>query len=492
MRRCSPLLTAALLLAPAAARAEALDLEAAVSRALSRHPTVRAAEEAIEGARDRTAQARSAWHPRADARALYRYAGPVPRLEIDTGLTLPGQTEPVSFTRELTSPHFASATLELGWRAWDFGRPALVDAALAGERAAGSGRDRRAVELAHAVRQAYLSTLFFRELEATTARSLDVARSFLDEARAAVAAGLGRDVDVAAADARTAELEARLVDAREGAAQAEGTLRLLLGLAADAPLDLTSRLAALPDAPAAGSAPGRGARDAAETSPPRASPGRDAAVAPAPDAAAPRAPDGAAPRPDLAPPPAAHPRLRELEATAAALDRQRDAIGGGHWPALDVFGTAGVQTPEFFGATDGVGYPYTVGAQLTWSLFDGDLRARRQDELAAKRSEVEHLREAAAEDLTRAALEARARARAAAASIAAAERRAAAADAYLAAARAAAGAGTGTPLDARRAEEALDQARLALLRARLDAGLARAAELQALGIARDDPRSNDR
>jgi outer membrane protein TolC len=459
--------TAALIvLLAAAAHAEPpLDVDAAVAKALARHPLLKAADQAVAGAEHRADEARTAWLPRADVRALAKYTVPVPELTVNTGITPPGQTEPLKFTNKLGSADYETALVEVGWRAWDFSRGSQIDAAEAQADAARDVRQERAVDLAFAVRQAYLGTVFFRELAAVTERSLDVARALLADAQNQAQAGVGRPVDVSAAEARVAELDARGVDARQNGAQAEATLRLLLGLSADAPLTLTDAL---------GAEKGE-AQAAAPTKPDTAGPSGTTAA----DAASPPA---GAPAVELSPPSPDHPRLRELAANGEALERQGEAISGGFWPFLEIFGSAGIQHPQSFAPQDGLGKAFTIGAQLTWPFFDGDLRRRQRAEIDAKRSEVEHLREAAAEDLTRQQVQARGRVDAARAAIAAAERRAAAAEAYQRAAAGAVAAGTGTPLDARRAEEALDEARVALLKARFDAALARAAWLQASGL----------
>ncbi len=416
-----------------AADGVAVSMEQAVERVLVRHPALAAGRDAVDAAVARTSQTNTVWLPRIALQAGYQFTGPVPSLKIDTGLTPPGATSPLVVEKTLGSHHHASAVLKVAWLAWDFGRLARADAAEAMEDAARADVLVREVELAAGVRQAYLAARFFAELEASTAASLALARDQAGNIGTALEAGLGRKVDVAAADARVAELEARLVEAQQSRARALGSLRILLGLPATAALSLTDDLASVASTPT---------------------------------------PTG----------PATHPQLHAVDERLRALDASDESMALNFWPRLDVVASVGVQFPEHFATDRGLGIPYLLGVNLTWDLFDRLLNNRQRDELGAQRAQAMHLRAAAAEELATAALDAATATRSAAASLAAARRRVEAAQVWLDAARGARDAGAGTVWDVRGAEEAVDQARLGELSARFEAARARVAALQAAGV----------
>lgn len=437
MPRDSILALAVVALLPLPAAAEeprGLSVEAAVAQALARHPALAAGRQGVASAEARTAQAGTGWMPRVKAEVGYRATGPVPELSIDTGLTLPGQTAPIAITRELGTIHHAQALVSVGWRAWDFGaRDAREEAARSQESAARADIEARAADLALAVRSAYASARFFAEVEAWAARSLEVAKATEARAQATLNAGLGADVHVAGATSRVVTLEAQLEEARAQGARSRAVLASLLGIEDGRGLALSDDLAAL---------------------------GRPGSGAPA----------------------AAHPSVQQLEAVEASLEAQRRSISKSGLPYLDVFGQFGVVYPETFVEDDGFGLSWAVGASLVWDFFDGGLRSAQAREVEARSAQVRAQKAAAEEQLSRARVDAETRARIAVASVAAGERRVKAAEVYLKAARGAKEAGAGTALEVRQAEDAVDAAKLSVLRARLEAALAEAGRRHALGV----------
>ncbi|MGM0576905.1 MAG: TolC family protein [Myxococcota bacterium] len=412
-----------------------MSLDEAVERALTRHPTVQAARHAEDGAEARTDQARTAWLPRVEVEGAYRYSRPVPDLSFETDIQLPGQPGPLTIDREIGTAHNASVQATAGWRALDFGaRSARIRAAEAMERAAGAEGRERALEVAWAVRAAYAGVLLFEDVEEVTRRALETTRAGLEEARAGREAGLAADVTVAGAESRVATLEARLEEAHRRREKAATTLRLLLGLPEETALGLSDDLADL----------GEEVRSE---------------------------PDGA------------HPRREGLEAAQAAVEAREESVRRSALPALDLFATGGYRHPQTFVETD-AGPFWAAGLSLTWEVFDGDLRRRQRAELDARRAELDDLDEAAREDLVRRRREARGDLDIARAARRSADKRVESARVYLEAARGALDAGTGTALEVRRAEEAVDAARLEVVRARFDAALARADWLRAAGHAR--------
>ena len=416
-------------------------LDAVVAAVVARHPALAAKHTAARTAEIQADQAAHAWLPQVSADAWYRYAQPLPKLSIDTGLTLPGQTEPMKIDRELGSPHSAGAQVTVGWRAWDFGaRDAMARAARASARATDAEADAQAADIAFAARASYLAALFFDDLVAATDRALATAQASRDLAQKREDVGLGAKVQIAAGDARLADLQARRDEAAANAAQARATLRVLLGLPAGAPLTLTDTLDGL-------------AR----------------AASPAPAAVV---------HLELQAP--THPLLRRLDAADRAVAAQGDAVTATRWPTIDLFARGGYQYPVTF-VEDEAGFFGAAGVQLTWKLWDGGITGLREDEIASRRLELRQLAEAAAEEIHRQELEATAKVTTAAASVTVADRRVAAAEVYLTAAHGGFSGGLATALDVQQAETQLDQARLSLVKARFDAAMAHAQALRAAG-----------
>ena len=412
--------------------AEPLSLDAAVRAAIARSPALIAAARSADGADARVAQAETAWLPRVTVESKYVFAGPLPELVIDTGLTPPGAAGPLVVQRTMGSEHHFTAGATVGWRAVDFGaRDVAADAAESAARAARLDGEARATELAWGVRSAWLGARLLEEVAAVTERSLASTAADLKVAVARKEAGLGNTVAVAGLEARAAELEARRTDALIGRERAVSTLRLLTGLPKGAPVELDGDLPTTEGAAAADGMPATVAR---------------------------------------------------LEALTEAARESHEALGRGYWPTLDVFAGFGVQYPETSFAEDGWNISYQAGVALTWPVFDGMLRSRQRDEAAAKIAELEALGQAAREEAERSAVDADARLASARASALAAVRAEQTAEVYARAARAAETAGIGTDLEVRKAEEVLDQARLAALRSRYEAAMARSDALRAHGM----------
>ncbi len=430
----SLLVASILATSPVAAETITLGMEDAVRTVLDRHPALAASERGVEGAEAVASQTRTGWLPRVTVEAGYQYAGPLPELSMDPGIANPITGDPILIEQSLGTEHNAKFGLQVGWRAWDFGaRDRRTDAALAGVDAALAQGRERAVDIALAVRNAYLASQFFSAVEDVTLRSLATNEQELSEEKLRREAGIGDDVAVARVESRVAELEARLEATHQGRARALATLRILLGFAPDRSFELSE---ALPEIP--------------------------------PDFEAPAS--------------ARHSGLARLDALQEVTVQQRKSLWSAYWPTIDLFGGVYYQHPKSF-VEDKWGPAYMAGVSLKWEVFDGDLKRRQRRELEAKEAQVGELQRAFEEELNRGTAEALSDLRSAAASAVAARRTLAAAEVYLRAARGAVDAGTGTALDLRKAEEATDRARLALVQARFDGARAHTKLLHSAGIA---------
>jgi outer membrane protein TolC len=506
--------------APAAAETVALSQEQAVGRAVKRHPLVQASRHGAAAAESKVDQARTGWFPRIKLEGGYQYVGPQQRMKITQEVDL--MPEPIVIERDIGSVHNASVGLTVAWRAYDFGaRTALADAAKAAAQAARAEGDERAAEVAYATRAAYLAALFFQELATVTQRSLKVARTEYREQRVKKKAGVGSELDVARIETRVAELQARLTRARQERARALVTLRLLLGLPGSAELRLTDSLEGLAQtggspgvtrrgtgqgaasegnggARAAGSggahtagsggarAAGSGGAHTAGSGGARAAESGGAHTAGSGGARATESGGALVP----GDPREEHPTRRRLDALKRATEARLSERWRSYWPTLDVVGNVRYQYPKNYFEIEG-GLFYMAGIRLTWNVFDGDLLRRQRAELRAKVRQVESLREAADEDVRRKLADAAAKRRIAAASAAAARRTRRAARVYLEAARVSREAGTGTALEVRKAEEKLDQAQLAEVKAWFESALAWAEQLRAQGVAKNGSSGGD-
>ena len=427
-----------------AAQAEPLSVEEAVRRAIDRHPGIASSADSAAAALETVGQAESAYWPRLTLTSSYRYSGPTPELVIDTGVVVPGQTEPLVFENELGTPHNAQVGLQVGWRVFDWGaRSAMVDAARASVAATSAEGESRAVEIAYAVRANYMAAQFYEEIVGITERALATANQYLLDRETRLVVGVGREVEVAAAAARVAELEARLVDAQGQQELARNTLELLMGSAGGAVLKLTDGLEMMQTRTVVGD-------------------------------------------------PAASPQLSGLTALGEALDSQADATARSFWPTLDVGANAAYQFPETFVNTEEAGLAYSVGAILTWELFDGFQRRHREAELRNRVDATDNARAALLEELERSQIDAELRRNAARARADAAQRQLEAAEAYLRAATSALDSGAGTALDVLEAEGAIDAAHLSVLQARFIYAMATADLMRALGISSEaGPSASD-
>ncbi|MFH2005771.1 MAG: TolC family protein [bacterium] len=436
LRSITPLLAGLLCTAGAgSAAAETLSLsqEQAARHAVARHPLVKAAGHATAGAKARVEMAKTGWLPRARIEGGYMLMGPVQRLHMELDPGIPG-IDPIVIDNQLGSLHNASVGLTLAWRAVDFGaRDVLASAAQAAAAASKAEGRERAAKIAYAARAAYLATLFFEELAKVTQRSLNVALAEQREQRLRKKAGVGDDLSLARADIRIAELQSRVTRARLERARALVNLRLLLGLKSSTTLRLTDSLKALGSAPLPAAQPKR------------------------------------------------HPTRMKLAALQRATRLEVKRLGRTWWPTIDVIGQLKYQYPKNYFENDRAGLFYSVGVMVTWNVFDGDLIRRQRMEARAKVSEVRSLTRAADEEISRTLVDAGAHVRIAASSVRSAKQTLEAADVYLRAARVSVKAGTGTALELRKAEEAVDQARLGEIKAYFDGALARAARLLALG-----------
>lgn len=423
-------------------------MEQAAAAAVARSPGVQAARHQERAAEAQQTGAETAWMPRVSAEAYYRNTGPVPTLSIDTGLVPPGATAPLQIERDIGTLHHAGVGAGVGWRATDFGaRDLAVDAAEQG--VAATRADTRSTELrvATQVRRLCVSWLYFSTLHELMQAQIEVARAEVEDQQARIDAGLGTNVDLAAAAAREAALQSRWFEARDALRRTEAALRSLMGLPAHPPIAMQESL-----------------EDLAEAAFGRTGAGSDASTT--------------------------HPELDALAHRGDALALRQASVERSWAPTVDLMARAAYQFPHTFVDTDVAGLVWAAGVTLSWAAFDGGIRDAKAAEWAASEASVQSAAEQTRENLmlqvsTASQQVDTARDRLVAVKV---ERESAAL--FWQAAKDAHAAGTATYLDVLRASEHLERADASLARARFDAAMAVVDWRDALGEGIEGPTAN--
>jgi outer membrane protein TolC len=198
---------------------ESLSFEAAVLRALASNPSLAAVETSVQRAEALLVQARAASLPTVSVAATYT------RLDGDrelSGRLVLGANQ-LSANVTLAVPLVAPAR----WAAWSHARDSV--------QSARAGVDDARRQLAVAVARAYLGVSSQHRIVATTERALAHAQAHLEFARARLAGGLGRRLDVVRAAQEVAATQSQHANQRLALARRQEALGVLLG--AEAPID---------------------------------------------------------------------------------------------------------------------------------------------------------------------------------------------------------------------------------------------------------------
>lgn len=411
-----------IVLAASTSNAETLSMQEAMQRGANRAPLVASADASLESATAAVDSAEAGYWPQLQALASYSYARPLPEIQVS----------PVVPAVTLGTSYNAAAGLGLGWRLPDLSRIRTVDAAALRVGAAQADLASSVLDIERRVRDLYLGVVYLGDVEEATLVARDGAAKAAQNLRFELEAGLASEVDVAAAEARLAEYESRLITTQAQHASALASLKIMLGIEPKAELVLS---------------------DDIETASALSS------GEPAPE----------------------HPAVVSTLKSADALQLDAAAITARWFPTFDVSGMAQYRYPQTFVA-DSAGLAWSVGAQLTWLVWDGGLRGAGADALEAKARSVRAAAEAQREGLAIEAADARARIEAADASLRAAHIRYETASAYLILVRGSLEAGTAKVLDVLEAEVQVDQARLGSVSARYDLARAKSALWRTQGI----------
>jgi outer membrane protein TolC len=224
-----------------------LTLDGTLQAVLQRHPTIAAAQAAVDAARGRTEQSGSARLPQVSAEAAYTYLSLRPYVEFD----LP--SGPSSLYETIQNSYNASLTVRQLLS--DFGRTdALVAMAKAGELSAKDALEQARSQLGYETIQSFYGTLLLRQAVGVAdeeIRALDEARRIAEKRQAG---GTATRFDVLTTDVRLANARNSRTSTVAALARRESVLRRLLGLAPGSPLGLSGDFdgaVPIPDMPSA-------------------------------------------------------------------------------------------------------------------------------------------------------------------------------------------------------------------------------------------------
>ncbi len=413
-----------------------ISLDQAVILALANNPSIRAALETVRAAVSRRKAVSATWHPRVKLQVGYMFRGPLQQFSMQQQMDTPMGPMDVNFERSLGSYNNFNATIQAGWRAWDWGiRILAAKMANKGIEASRQGRKQAKAALAFAVRSTYLALLLTRRLQQVADFGVELATSRLRDLSILSRSGLVKELDVMRARSTLADRKASVASVRQNVRKLELVLGLLCGK--NSPLSVNDRLDRL-------------------------------AARPVPRVR----------RLDLLPSVQAVRLAADAKSLSARMELRK------RWPTLDLTAGASLLYPQNFFEKKW-GPAYWAGVMLTWTLWDGLTHNRAADQARAEARKSRRQADAETRKIRQQLAADMADWRAAATDLVAALQRVTAAKAYLKAARAALAAGTSKPLDILGAEQAVLGAEASVAQARFARAMARARLLFHLGFAED-------
>jgi outer membrane protein len=225
-----------------------LSLEAAVTQALQRYPSVRVSQEQVIAASAGIQLARTAYLPRVDATAGINRAT---RNNI-FGLSLPSQviapiSGPVLGTNDLKNVWGSTAGFLVSWEPFDFGlRQANVTTAEATRARAQADVARTQFELGTLTADTFLTLIAAGETVRAGQASVERAGVLLKIVDALVRAELRPGAELSRARAEEAAARTQLIRAEQAVAEAKATLGQFLGIDPDQVAVLPGNLLRLP------------------------------------------------------------------------------------------------------------------------------------------------------------------------------------------------------------------------------------------------------
>lgn len=234
-----------LLLAPVQALASDLTLSEAIDTALAKNPGLEAAGFRVEAASEKTIQARSGALPQVHLNGGYsRTTNPM--WAFGTKLNQEAITQPDFDPGRLNDPDAIGnygSSLSVVWPVYDQGRTWYgVQQARLNQDSAGLYAQRARQEVIAGTIIAYIGAVLARENEIVIRRAADTARSHLKLIQSRYDGGFVAKSDLLRAEVHIADLEQQLAEAKSGTDIAKCRLTVVMGVAGDFDLTLTSPL----------------------------------------------------------------------------------------------------------------------------------------------------------------------------------------------------------------------------------------------------------
>ncbi len=219
-----------------------LDLEQTIAAVLARYPSLTAAQAAVDSARGRVEQSRSARGPQISADAAYSYLSIRPHVEF----ALPSGTS--SFYTTIQDSY--SANLRVRQLLTDFGRTdALVALAKAGELSAKDAFAQARSQLGYQTIQAFYGVILLRASTAVVDEEIASLTEAMRISEKKYNGGTATKFDLLTTQVRLAASRNRRTDTQAALEKQEAQLRQLLGLAPADPLVLVGDFGPPPATP---------------------------------------------------------------------------------------------------------------------------------------------------------------------------------------------------------------------------------------------------
>ena len=232
----------AALAAPEPAPTGPLDLDRAIATVLSRYPSLAAAQAAVDSARGRVEQSRSAERPQISAEAAYSYLSFRPHVDF----VLPSGTS--SFYETIQNSY--TANLKVRQLLTDFGRTdALIALARAGEMSAKDAFESARSQLGYQTIQAFYGVILLRASTAVVDEEIGSLTEAMRISEKKYHGGTATKFDLLTTQVRLAAARNRRTDTSAAREKQETMLRQLLGLAPAEPLVLVGDFGPPPATP---------------------------------------------------------------------------------------------------------------------------------------------------------------------------------------------------------------------------------------------------
>lgn len=215
-----------------------LTLEKSVQIALTRNPNQLAAQERLKAAQSSVREAAAQFFPSLNAQGMHTLDEKVMELEFPS--MIPGQppqrveidfTRDYQFTLSLNLPLFTGGRLTSNFKQAQYGLKATKEAVRETKQ-----------ETIYNTKQAFYGYLLAKEFVRVAEEAVEVAQKHLDNVKALYEVGLASKFDLLRSEVQLANLQPRLIRARNNLKIAELSLKTVLGLNLETPIEIKGEL----------------------------------------------------------------------------------------------------------------------------------------------------------------------------------------------------------------------------------------------------------